>query len=149
MHDVSLNPIYQMLNPVLQDLLQGLVIFVAGWVMWVFHKYAAPYVGAQLEAKASADLNRALQNGVWIAMQKIEGAEQAHSNVQVKGAITAFAAQFAIDHAPDAVNRFGLNPEQLATKALAYLPVSPTATDTTGAKVTVQPVETAPLAAAK
>ena len=150
MHIVSLNPIFeQIVNPILQDLLQGFVIFVAGWVMWAFHKYAAPYVGAQLEAKASADLNQALQNGVWIAMQKVEGAEKANADIQVKGQIAAWAAQYAIDHTPGAVSHFGLSPDELATKALAYLPTPPTATDTTGAKVTVQPVTVAPLAPVK
>lgn len=139
---VDVSPLYDLLNGTVSLLLQGLVIFVSGWVMWVFHKYAAPYVGAQLESKASADLNLALQNGVRAAMARLEGAEDLHRNVEVKGAVTGWAAQYAIDHAPDAVRRFGLDPDQLAIKALAYLPAPPVAGDLTGATVRTVPVET-------
>lgn len=137
---VDLTPIYQAwLTPLVNELLQGFALFIFGWVMWAFHKYAAPLVGAQLEAKASADLNRALQNGVTIAMNQLQAWEAAHKDIQVQGQITAMAAQYALNHAPDAAARFGLSANDLATKALAYLKPAMTPADTTGAVVAPAP----------
>ena len=140
MHPIDVSPLYQVLNTALLTLLGGLATFVAGWASWALHRYAAPLVGAQLEAKAAADLNTALANGVAIAMQTIEGAEKLHAEIAVKSGIAAFAAQYAIDRAPDAVARFGLGPQELALKALAYLPSPPpSGIVTTGARVPTVP----------
>lgn len=144
---VTVQPLYDMFNEVLQALMQGLVLAVSGWLMFVFHKYLTPWIGAQMEAKARDSLNTALANGVAIAMTKVEGAEKLHASVEVKGQLAAWAAQYAIDHAPGAVSKFGLDPNQLALKALAYVPPAPTTQDTTGAMIPKPvAVETAPLA---
>ena len=141
MHSIDLSPLYQILNTVVLTVLGGLAAFLAGWASWAFHRYAAPYVGAQLESKASGDLNIALANGVAIAMQKLEDIEKQHADVTVKSGIAAFAAQYALDHAPDAVARFNLDPNQLALKALAYLPPPPLSDiGTTGGRVSTVPV---------
>ena len=141
MHSIDLSPLYQILNTAVLTLLGGLATFVAGWASWAFHRYAAPYVGAQLESKASSDLNTALANGVAIAMQKLEEIEKQHADVAVKSGIAAFAAQYALDHAPEAVTRFNLGPEELALKALAWLPPPPlSGIGTTGARLTTVPV---------
>jgi len=147
---VNASPLYNMVNQVLQEVLEGVAMAVSGWLMFVFHKYVTPWIGAQLEAKARDSLNMALANGVAIAMSKVEGAEQLHQNVAVKGAVTAWAAQYAVDHAPGAVAKFGLDPNQLALKALAYIPTPLTLGDITGVTVP-QPatVQVEPLAPVK
>ena len=143
---VTLQPLYDAFNQFLQTIIEGLAMALSGWLMFVFHKYITPWIGAQMEAKARDSLNTALANGVAIAMQKVEGAEKAHSDVQVKGAIAAWAAQYAIDHAPGAINKFGLDPNQLALKALAYVPAPPPdGQGTTGVTINTVKVETAPL----
>ena len=141
MHSIDLSPLYQILNTAVLTLLGGLATFLAGWASWAFHRYAAPYIGAQLESKASTDLNTALANGVAIAMQKLDEIEKQHADVAVKSGIAAFAAQYALDHAPEAVARFNLDPSQLALKALAYLPPPPLSDlGTTGARLNPVPV---------
>lgn len=143
---VKLTPVYDLVNQVLQELLEGLAMAVSGWLMFIFHKYLTPYIGAQMEAKARDSLNTALANGVQIALQKVDGAEKVHTDIEVKGMVAAWAAQYAVDHAPGAVGKFGLDPNQLALKALAYIPTPPTTVGLTAtaegstAHVDVQPL---------
>jgi hypothetical protein len=141
MHSIDLTPLYQVMNTAVLTLLGGLMTFAVGWASWALHRYAAPFVGAQLETKAACDLNTALANGVAIAIQKVEAIEKLHADVAVKSGIAASAAQYAIDHAPEAVARFGLDPDELALKALAYLPPPPLSDlGTTGARMSTLPV---------
>lgn len=125
MSAVNLSPIYeQIINPLIQDILQGLALAAVGWVTYTIQKYAPPFLKGYLETKASNDLNTALANGVQIAMHKTEDLEAAHSTVEVKGMLQTMAVQYAVDHASGAIDHFGLNPDQLATKALAYIPTA-------------------------
>lgn len=123
MHVIDISPLYRIANDAILTLLGALATFIAAWFTWLLHRYAPPFVGAALEAKAADDLNRALANGVAVAMQSIEGAEKLHAQVAVKSAIIAFAARYAVDHAPDAMRAFRLDLDALELKALAYLPV--------------------------
>lgn len=155
MNEVDLAHFYvQVLNPLLNYLADGIALALAGWLLMLLHKalqllgrYLPAGVAAFLEAKAAKDLNTALANGVAAGMHKVEDIEALHSKVQVKGALQAFAMQYALDHAPGAIKRFGLDPEALMVKALAYIPVAPTTADLTGQVVRTIPVQTAPLAA--
>jgi hypothetical protein len=123
MSTVDLNPIYQqVVNPFIQDILEGLALAVVTWATYLVKKYAPTFMASWLESKASTDLNTALANGVQVALHQVENAEQAYSNVEVKGMVQRYAVQYAVDHAPGAINHFGLNPDQLAIKALAYIP---------------------------
>jgi hypothetical protein len=141
MHGVDLTPIYSTLNEVAGLILSGLALFVAGWIRWAFHKYLTPYLGEQAETKAANDLNTALQNGVAIALTQAQAWESAHKDVKVQGSIAAWAAQYAVNHAPDAVKRFGYDPDELAIKALAYLPPPPPLpADGTGAAAHINPI---------
>jgi hypothetical protein len=133
---VDVSPIYQQfVDPLVSALLQGLALAIAGWFTYLIQRYAPAFLKTWLETKAAAALNTALQNGVVIAMHKLDAVESVNTNLQVKGQVSAWAAQYAIDHAPGAVARFGLDPNQLALKALAYVPVVPTTTDTTSATI--------------
>ena len=140
MHNVDISGVYAaIVNPAVQDLLLGLVAAAGGWLAYLMQKYAPKFIPAWLEQKASADLNTALMNGVTIAMHQLDAWEKVHSDVTVKGAVTAWAAQYAVNHASGAVDKFGLNPEQLAIKALAFVPSPPTSKDTIGAIVNDKP----------
>jgi hypothetical protein len=149
---VDLSPLYPAVNTGILTLAGGAITFLASWAVWLMHKYAPPFVGAQLEAKAASDLNTALANGVAIGMTRLEAWESVHRDMAVQGAVTRFAVQYAIDHAPEAIAHFGLAPDELAFKALAFLPMPKTMSNmgdgTTGAVVTSAPVESTPLAPA-
>lgn len=126
MHTINLAPIFQqILNPLIEMVLQGLAIAIVGWITWVAQKYAPQFLKGYLESKASKDLNTALANGVAAAMNTVENAEKVHSDIQVKSAVQAFAIQYAADHAAGAINHFDLSPDQLALKALAFIPTPP------------------------
>lgn len=142
MYLVDLHPLYVVLDDILSEILKGITPLLFAWIMFVFHKYITPYLGAKLESKASEDLNRALQNGMTIALNKLGGWETAHSSVQTKSMMGAWAANYALEHSKEAVASFGLTPDQLVTKALAYLPPPPmSGMGTTGAVVKTVPVE--------
>jgi len=118
---VDISPLYATLNQFLGIFLQGLAVIAVGYVTYLIHKWT----GVSLDASASDSLNKGLQNGVAIAMQKIEGAEDVHKDINIKSKIIASAASYAMTHEADAVARFGLDPAQLANKALAYIPPPP------------------------
>lgn len=137
---IDISPLYRIANDAILTLLGALATFIAAWFTYLLHKYAPPFVGAALEAKAADDLTRALANGVAVAMQKIEDAEKLHSRIAVKSAIAAFAARYALNHAPDAMRAFRLDLGALELKALAYLPVPPpSGYGTTGARAAALP----------
>jgi hypothetical protein len=61
MHTVTLWPFFvQVVNPILQDLLAGLAVFVAGWITYEIHQHAPVWLRGWLEKKAATDLNTAL-----------------------------------------------------------------------------------------
>lgn len=124
MHTINLAPLFQqVVDPVLVTILTGLAAWVA--------QRASAWLGAHakfLDQKTDATLadgfNRALQNGVSIAMNQLDQFEGRHDQAQVKSWVAAKAGQYAINHSPDFVQRFtGMTPEAAAEKALAYLPV--------------------------
>lgn len=135
---VQLQPVYQQFNEALLTLLSGVAVMIGAYVRtWLLAH--AKFLGEQTDATLAAGLNRALSNGVQIAMQKTDELEKQYPGVPVKGAIAAWAAQYAIDHSQDAMQRFGgLTLDDLATKALAYLP-TPAITDDTTGKVILAP----------
>ena len=131
MHQVDLSPIYGMLNEALLTLLGGLAIWLASYAkQWLTAH--AKFLGEQTDAQLAEGLNRALSNGVQIAMQQTEALEKQYPGVPVKSQIAAWAAQYAVDHSPGAVQHFGIDPNDLAIKALAYLPSPKITDDTTG-----------------
>jgi hypothetical protein len=128
MASVDISPVYQLVNTGVITVAGGAIAFLVGWASYFMKKYGAPLVDAQLESKASADLNTALQNGVNAALHDLNAWESVHKDVAVKGLVQRWAAQYAIAHAKDAVDRFGLGPDQLAQKALSFLPPPPKTT---------------------
>lgn len=129
---VSLSPLYAYLNEFGQLLLEGLAVVISGWIMWAVNKYLGPYLPAQframLEAKAATALNTALANGMPIALHQLNAWESVHQDVQVRNAVLAKVADYALSHAPESAAKFNLGPDQLALKALAFLPAPPPST---------------------
>ena len=126
MHGVDLSPLYGQLNELLLIVGAGLITWVTGEVRaWLTSR---KLLNAQIDNELANGLNRALQNGMQIGLNQMNAWETAHKDVEVQGALQRFAASYAIEHSPDALKRFGLSPEQLATKALAYLPPPPVVT---------------------
>lgn len=134
MHQIDLTPIYGMANEALLTLLGGLAIYITAYAkQWL--SAHAKFLGEQTDAKLAEGLNRALANGVQIAMQKTEDLEKQYPGLPVKSQIAAWAGQYAINHSPDAIAHFGMNPNDLAIKALAYLPTPAITDDTTGVTI--------------
>lgn len=121
MHTVDLSAFYGHINEALLTLLSGLALWLAAYAkQWL--SAHAKLLGEQVDAQLADGLNRALQNGVNIAMQQVTDLEARNPGVPVKGLVTSWAAQYAADHSPAAMEKFGLSPNDLALKALAYLP---------------------------
>jgi hypothetical protein len=118
---VTLQPIYHLVNEALLTLAGGLVLWLTSYAKQWLQAHAA-FLGEQTDKTLAESLNRALQNGVQIAMQKADDLEQQYPGVPVKSQIARWAAQYAVDHSPGAVAKFGMDPNDLALKALAYLP---------------------------
>lgn len=134
MHTIDLTPIYGMVNEALLTLLGGLAIYLTNYAKnWLAAH--AKFLGEQTDAQLASGLNRALSNGVQIAMHQTETLEAKYPGVPVQGQIAAWAAQYAVDHSPGAVTKFGLAPNDLALKALAYLPTPAITDGTTGVTV--------------
>lgn len=139
-HIVNYAVFYQQLNECLLTLLSGLALWLAAYAkQWL--SAHAKFLGEQTDAQLAAGLNRALANGVQIAMQQVDLLEAEYPGVPVKGQISRWAAQYAVDHSPSAIARFtGLSMNDLALKALAYLP-TPAITDDTTGKVVPAPMQ--------
>ena len=149
---VHVQPIYdQIVNPFLDELFKGLEAAAVAFCLFLLHlvikavRIIPDAYAVYLEANARNALNTALQNGVAAGMHKVENIERLHSDIEVKGELKTFAMNYAIKHASDAILHFGIRPEDLAVKALAYIPTAPTVTDTTGATAKLAPVVSEPL----
>ena len=145
--DISLQPVYDSINVFLEELLKGLAVAIASGILALVTmgfravKIVPDAYRTYVEANARNALNTALQNGVNVAMQKVRAMEGAHQTVHVNGAIQSIAVEYALKHAPGAIAHFGLDPHDLAVKALAYLPTFPTETDVAAAAPRPAPVE--------
>ncbi len=124
MHSVDLTPLYTTLN-------EGFGLFLTGLVGWLgmeargWLREHAAFLGASTDKALADGFERALQNGAQIAQHEIDQYEGEHSTVAVNGWLASKAAQYAVDHSPDYMKRFGLSPDDVARKALAYLPPPP------------------------
>lgn len=142
MPHIDLSPLFPYVNETIVLVATG----VAAWLVqelraWL-QKHTA-FLSAQTDNAIAAGLNTALKNGVTLALNQMQAWETAHKDVQVQGAVTRIAAQYALDHAPEYAAHFGLSPDDLATKALAFLPPPPSIQVAPPAPV--MPVEVKPL----
>jgi hypothetical protein len=121
---VDISPIFDAINQGIVTLIAGIIAAALAWFSFELRKL----IGAKLDATFQASLNTALQNGVQAGMNDLKAWEQVHKDVAVQGQVQRWAAQYAVDHAPAAIARFGLSPDALAKKALAYIPAPPSLT---------------------
>ena len=148
---VDLTPLFPYLNEFLVVLLSGLVGIATMWLRNFLRAHAA-FLGVQTDKALADGFDRALQNGVNIALQQADRFEKDHATVDFpggfKGWVAARAAQYAVDHSPDYVaNFFGsANADQAmvdaANKALSKIPLPG---GVVGAVPAPGAVETAPL----
>lgn len=127
-HPVHLADIYGAIN-------SAAALFFAGVAAWAARAGAQfitahlSFLGAQIDSEMRDSLNTALKNGARVALHALEEWEAQHQDVPVSSWLAEKAAQYAEEHAPAAMARFGLSPDDLARKALAYLPpIAPGAT---------------------
>lgn len=148
MHTIDLSPLYAALDQGIVLLLAGLVgylgVMVRNWI-----NAHLKFLGQATDKTLADGFDRALQNGSNIAVQELNQYEGQHSQLAVQGWLAAKAGQYAVDHSPDYMARFGLSPEDIARKALAKLPNISVATDTTGAIVKTGDITVAALPPAK
>lgn len=72
-------------------------------------------------------LDEILKRGIGFAQSEMEQAAARYTKVDVKNAVVASAAAYAIRQAPDAITRFGLTPAQveaMVSARLAKLPAT-------------------------
>lgn len=87
-------------------------ILLVGIVAWALRKY----LGIQLASNDAVIVNDALQKGLAFATSRLQTIPL---KVDVKSPVIADAANYALAHAPDALGRLGVSPEQLAEKLVA------------------------------
>jgi hypothetical protein len=92
-------------------LLPALGTILVGAVVWAAKKL----VGIQLDTKAVGTVNDVMQK----ALAYGSGIVGAHATIDVKSPLIATAANYALTHAPDALKRLGVSPDQLAEKLVA------------------------------
>jgi hypothetical protein len=85
---------------------------VLGVVAWA----AKRFIGIQLDDKATATVNDVLQKGLAFATAKVGTLPL---KIDVGSPIIATAANYALEHGPDALKRLGVSPDQLAQKLVA------------------------------
>lgn len=121
MSAVDLTPIYTAVNQGLVTLFAGLITAGLAYLGYLWQKW----FHAQMDTAMRNSLNSALSTGVSAGLHELDAFESVHNSVAVQGAVQRFAVQYAVNHAPDALAHFGLSPETLATKALAFIPPPP------------------------
>ena len=142
MHTVDLTPIYQAFDQTIVLVLGGVILWLGAWGRKLITEHLS-LLGQQQDKILADGFERALRNGAAIAMNSLDDYEKAHATADVHGLLASAAAQYAIDHSPDYMDRFGLTPDQIATKALAYLPPAPSVASAPPVKTV--PVEVKPL----
>lgn len=88
--------------------------------------------GIDIEAKHRDALQAALTNGAGLILSKL-GGSLADKTIDVKSPLIAEGIEYVLKAAPDAVNKFGLAPSDLAEKLVAKLGLASAAVSTTTA----------------
>ena len=100
-------------SPFVSDvLLPALGTIVTGAIVYA----AQRWIGIQLDARAVATVNDVLQKGLAFAQAKVGGNAL---EVNIGSPVIAMAANYAMQHGPNALKRLGVSPEQLAEKLVA------------------------------
>lgn len=141
MHSIDLAPLWPWLNGAFVILLGGVAIYLSSYLKAMLAS-RAKFLDKSTEALLAQTIDNALKAGVNYAMNFIQSEEAKVGPIKTDSWIAATAAQYAIDHAPQAAGHFGLDLDALAEMAVARLPTVKSSEGTTAAIVTTQPIET-------
>lgn len=78
--------------------------------------------GLEIDAAQRAVVDQAMQKAIGFAVSKVQDMVKGKPlTIDVKNAMVAEAANFAIAHAPEALDHFGIGPDEIATKLKAMV----------------------------
>lgn len=92
--------------------LPAVAAFISALLMWLARK-AAQFFDIKMDDSRSAIVHGVIDRGIALGQKRVAILASDHLKVDVRNAVAAQAAQYAIDRAPDALKRFGLNKEGL------------------------------------
>lgn len=139
MHAIDPAPLWPWINGAAAILLGGIAVYLASYLKSMLASRTA-FLDKSTEALIAQTIDGALKAGVLYAMNFIKTEEDSVGPVKTDSWIAATAAQYAIDHAPQAAAHFGLDLDALAEMAVARLPTVKTTEGTTGATAPIVPV---------
>ena len=120
---------FSTIEPLVNELLLGVLTALAS--------FAAMRISGWLKARRDSELGqiveKALNMGISFAMSRLTDLEKAHRTVEVKNALVADAANYALVHVPDAVKALGLSGDHLQRMIEARLGVDDAAVETPAA----------------
>ena len=100
-------------TPLVDTLLNGLLAALTGVVgiavAFVARK-ANQWFGVQMDDSARALIDTSLRNGIGWAAERVRSQYKGKLTLETRNQLVELAAAYAISRTPDALNRFGLNP---------------------------------------
>ena len=112
--EVSFKSVFDYIFNVLGVVLPPVVVMLA-------RHYIKQWLGVKLDEKSAAVLEAALNKGVAAGLGAARLAAKKIETLKTRNEIVAGVAEYVASTVPDAVERFGLTPEKLKTKAIAHL----------------------------
>ncbi|HEX7776317.1 MAG TPA: hypothetical protein VF449_07295 [Parvibaculum sp.] len=108
------------LQPIVNDLVLGLLTALASFVV----AKACDLLKAKRDGELGQILDKALGMGIAYATASLKAVEADHATVGVKSDIVAAAANYAVQHVPDAIAALGLDGAHLTRMVEARLGVA-------------------------
>lgn len=114
---IAVGDIYSAFLPYLVAIIGAVVTVLVGWLL----SLAKTKLGISIDDSMRDSLQTALRNGAGLALNSL-GNNLAGKTIDVKSAAVAAAVTYVAKNAPDAMAHFGLTPDAVAEKIVAYLP---------------------------
>lgn len=108
-----------LIAPWLQMLMGGLAVLITAIVGWLAARIEAK-TGIEIEARHREAFQTALTNSAGLVLNNIAGRVKDVS-FDTKNPYVREAVEYVLRSVPDAVEKFGVTPEQIATKIVAKL----------------------------
>jgi hypothetical protein len=108
------------LQPLVNDLVLGLLTAIASFVA----AKACDLLKARRDGELGVILDKALGMGIAYATAGLKAVEADHATLTVKSEIVAAAANYAVQHVPEAIAALGLDGAHLARMVEARLGVA-------------------------
>lgn len=110
-----LSPWVEMLMSAVSVIIGGVLLYISTWVKAKF--------GIDIEARHREALQAALQNGAGLVLAKVSNKVDSVT-IDMRHPLVKQAVQYVMESAPDAIQNFGLSPQQLAEKVIAKLGIA-------------------------